>query len=59
MLYGACSFAKYSAVRWNVCRMYGIRYTVRTSGLYSGEEDRPNVPIGESSNTPFQSAWLC
>ena len=30
---GACSFAKCSAVLWNVCRPYGVRHTVRTSGL--------------------------
>ena len=30
--------------------MSGVRHTVRTSGLYPGEGDRPNVPIGESSN---------
>ena len=30
---GACSFAKCSAVRWNVCLLYGVRHTVRTSGL--------------------------
>ena len=31
--------------------MSGVRDTVRTSGLFTGEGDRPNVPIGESYNT--------
>ena len=39
--------------------MSGVRHAVRTSRLYPVEGDRPNVPIGGSSNTPFQSAWLC
>ena len=30
---GACSFAKCFAVRWNVCNLYDVRHTVRTSGL--------------------------
>ena len=30
---GACSFAKWYAVRWNVCRPYGVHHTVHTSGL--------------------------
>ena len=36
--------------------MSGVRHTVRISGLYLGKGDRPNVPIDEISNTPFQSA---
>ena len=56
---GACSFAKFSAVRWNVCRPYGVRHTVRTPGLPThtgyiwGREANIMYPIGRVPTHPF------
>ena len=61
---GACSFDNCSAVRWNVCRPYGVRHAVRTSGLpvhpgyIQGRGEDLMYPLGRVPKPNLSPPWF-